>query len=86
MSNNYENSRALQVGTSGNKTCRYPLGSSGRTALRTEKCDLFEVTSRKHVSTAVAGDFCYKVCIVEARSRGNAQTLLLEAVFPTRSA
>jgi hypothetical protein len=44
---------------------------------------MFEVTGHKNVSTTVAEDFCYKVWIVEARSHGNAQTLLLEAVFPT---
>jgi hypothetical protein len=38
---------------------------------------MFEVTRREHVSTRVAEDFCYKVWIVEARSRSNAQTLLL---------
>jgi hypothetical protein len=47
---------------------------------------MFEVTSRKHVSTAVAEDLRYKVWIVEAGSRVNAQALLLEAVFPTRVA
>jgi hypothetical protein len=47
---------------------------------------MFEVTIRKAVSTAVTGDFCYKVWNVEACSRGNAQTLLLEAVYPTQSA
>jgi hypothetical protein len=46
-------------------------------------CDMFKVTSCKHVSTTVAEDFCYKVWIVEARSHGNTQTLLLGAVFPT---
>jgi hypothetical protein len=49
-------------------------------------CDVFEVTWRKHVSTAVNGDFCYKAWTVAARSRDNAQTLLLEAVFPATSA
>jgi hypothetical protein len=35
---------------------------------------MFEVTSRKRVSTAVTEDFCYKVWIVESRNRGKAQT------------
>jgi hypothetical protein len=43
---------------------------------------MFEVTSCKHVSTTVAEDFCYKVWNVEARSHGNAQTLLSEAMCP----
>jgi hypothetical protein len=45
-------------------------------------CDMFEVTRRKHVSTTVAEDFCYKVWIVEAGSRDNAQTLLLRGTVP----
>jgi hypothetical protein len=39
-------------------------------------CDMFEVTSRKHLSTKLAEDFCYKMWIVEARGRGNAETIL----------
>jgi hypothetical protein len=46
---------------------------------------MFEVTRRKHVSTTVAGDLRHKVQIIEAHSHGNAQTLLLEAMCPTRS-
>jgi hypothetical protein len=46
---------------------------------------MFKVTRYKHISTTVAGDFHYKVWIFEARSCGNAQILLLEAVCPMRS-
>jgi hypothetical protein len=46
---------------------------------------MLEVTGRKRVSTALTGDVCCKVWIVESSRRGNAQTPLLEAVFSTRS-
>jgi hypothetical protein len=54
--------------------------------LTVQNTDMFEVTGRKHVSTAVTGDFRPEVWTVEALSRDNAQTLLLEAVFPKWSA
>jgi hypothetical protein len=42
---------------------------------------MFEVTSHKQVSTTVTGDFRYKVWIVEARSRSNADTAVWDSVL-----
>jgi hypothetical protein len=47
---------------------------------------MFKVVRHKYISMTVAEDFCYRVWIAEARSHGNAQTLLLEAVFPMLAA